>query len=93
MKDQFNRNIPKDLVVLDLNPTIVGQSGITIIENAPWYLYKNIILVSYKAIKGLTETDPLDCDIDLNNIDIDDPIMYVHDALKRWSSLDGFYTA
>ncbi|KKL16004.1 hypothetical protein LCGC14_2499920 [marine sediment metagenome] len=93
MKDQFDADIPGDLVVLDLHPNDLTQPEITIIKDANWYLYRHVILVSCEAINGLTETDPLDCDINLENLNPNYPIMYVHDSLKRWSRLDGFYTA
>jgi hypothetical protein len=103
MKDQYGQEVPNDLVVLPfgfepgdgpIRGDMVDPEDIDVMCRADWYEVDDgypIILVSYLAIQGLSETDPLDCGIDLKAPGI--KINRIADGLKRYSLEDGFYHA
>ena len=97
MKDQYDQDIPGDLVVLDQKPAELSEAELCCIDRLEWYRpanYPFLILVSYGAlcqcIEGVfDETDPADCGVD----GALGPIERIADCLHRWSAEDGFYHA
>ena len=89
MKDQYDRDVPNDLVILP-NINDLDREGFEIVVGNDWYEINGILMASAKAIEYLSEADPLDAGIDLSKYDIID---YVANALKRWNEIDGFYHA
>jgi len=87
-KDQCGNPIPKDLVLL---PTLAELSAENIdkVFAADWYEANGVLMASAKKIKGLSEDDPADADVDLKTAEI----LYVAHALKRGNEEDGFYHA
>ena len=101
--DQYGQPVPKDLVVLQfgfdpdpekvIHGDPVDPADVKIIMAANWYEVEGregLILASYLDIGGLSELNPADCGIGLE----DSPqINRVADPLKRYSLEDGFYHA
>jgi hypothetical protein len=85
MRDQYGNDVPTDLVVL---PTHLGLQDTKVVMSANWYEANGILMASYKAIYGLSESDPLE-----PGVLPTDQILYVAHALKRYSKEDGFYHA
>ncbi len=96
LTDQFDRTVPEDLVAVILDPGMLGDEGIRLIDSADWYEVWNqdgptgIILVSAKEIQYLSEVSPEDVGIRLTG---DGEIMHIAHILKRWNYEDGFYHA
>ena len=103
MKDQFNREVPNDLVVIDfgfepgelVNFTREPEEVQTIFK-ADWYeldvdYLGSIVLASAEQINYLCETDPLDCGFPDNWKEL--PINHISPVLHRWTPEDGFYHA
>lgn len=99
--DQYAQNIPNDLVTVP-DIEVLDENGIKIIESARWYVahfpngHQSCILVSAKEIQYLSEDDPIDSGIDLNDPEI--RIDFIQDFLKRHSvqgvrGKRGFYHA
>ena len=76
MKDQYNKDVPDDLVVLDLKPSELAEAEIEKIDRINWYEpnrdvhpgFQNIILVSYAALSeclygAIDGTEPSDVGI------------------------------
>jgi len=89
LKDQFGKKVPKDLVLLP-SPKDLEEKDIDVVMGAPWYEANGVLMASSKAIEYLSEDDPLDAGINLNDLNLE--ISYVADALKRYEE-DGFYLA
>ncbi len=89
MLPQFGEPVPGDLVLMPSikQPTFAETH---LIFDTEWYEYENVLMVSGSAIDWLSESDPLDADIDLSAVEVIDR---VSDALKRWDYTDGFYHA
>lgn len=90
MRDQYGNEVPDDLVVLDLEPSELLSCELKKVGLADWYKVDGVILVSYRAVDGLTETDPVDAGIELNQ---STEILYINQVLHRWNGSDGFYHA
>jgi len=88
MKDQYGNDVPNDLVLLP-SPSDLSDWGICIIDWAKWYEADGVLMASAKEIYFLSEAEPADADIDLDNAEI----LYVADSLHRYSLEDGFYHA
>ncbi|MFA6089984.1 MAG: hypothetical protein WC755_09070 [Candidatus Woesearchaeota archaeon] len=88
MKDQYDNEVPNDLVVMP-NIHDLTQDDIQDVINAPWYEAGNTLLVSARDIDFLSEIDPLDAGVDLTKM----AIYKIDDILKRYDSFDGFYHA
>lgn len=86
--DQYGESIPNDLVVLPRYEDL-GWEEIEIIESAAWYIANNILMASSEAIDYLSDTDPLDCGIDLSMVEV----FRVDNGLHRGNEADGFYNA
>jgi len=77
--------------------TLLSAADVKVVEKANWYEVwtsgrrGHAILAGAKAIKYLSEDDPLDAGIDLNARGT--KVMRIADSLKRWSEEDGFYHA
>ena len=89
MRDQYDNELPSDLVVLDLDPSNLIRDEREKIVNARWYEADGVLLVPFNEIGGLTETDPLDAGVDITRTQV----FYVDDHLKRYNPEDGFYHA
>lgn len=90
-KDQYDHPVPNDLVVLPCIETL-HKKDIIKIEQAIWYECEEkpwVIMASAQEIDYLSEVDPIDCDIDIENC----TVMQINDCLKRYSEEDGFYHA
>jgi hypothetical protein len=88
--DQYHQPVPSDLVTLpDIKNLTAGQ--IRTVNEAAWYepAGRSLLLASAKELKGLSEDDPIDCDVDVKTA----TFMLVDDMLKRWNKADGFYHA
>ena len=86
--DQYGEQVPDDLVVLP-DPQMLGEDEIKKVMDAPWYEAEGILMASAKAIDGLSEFDPKDAGIDLEETEVS----AIDDPLKRYSKEDGFYHA
>lgn len=84
--DQFGESIPNDLVTLP-NPKHLNPSSVILIEQATWYCANNVLLVSAREIRFLSQDNPLDSGVDINTVEI----IKVSPQLHRWSYEDGFY--
>lgn len=86
-----------NLVVLDVMPQDLSASDLTKVERANWYEAHDesnghrLILVPFAQAGRVTETDPIDCGIDLSSRSV--TLTRIDDCLKRWSEEDGFYHA
>ena len=90
MKDQFDNDVPNDLVVLSgENPADMTLEMLEAVDRADWYEVDGVLLVSAAAVPGL-ESDPLDSGITLTETT---EVLYVGHILKRWNEIDGFYHA
>jgi len=94
MKDQFDENVPDDLVSLpDVDNLTDGD--IKVVVNATWYdvyvtgmLDQPVLCASAKAINHLSDY-PVDGDGEIREV------LRINDVLKRWDTEygDGFYHA
>lgn len=88
MKDQYDNDVPSDLVLLP-NIEDLTEEGAIVIDIADWYEADGILMASAKAIHYLSEDDPLDAGVDLSKCEI----MFVNGILHRYNIIDGFYHA
>jgi hypothetical protein len=88
MKDQYDNDIPNDLVLIpDING--LDETQIKMVDDATWYEQNGVIMVSAKEIDFLSEDDPIDAGIILT----DGEIFEVNYILHRYNRMDGFYHA
>ena len=102
MKDQYEQEVPADLVVLHfgfdpgervIRGDYLEPEEVEVISAARWYKVEDVplILASFEEIEGLSELQPLDYGIDLDTPGL--TINRIADPLKRYSREDGFYHA
>ncbi len=99
MKDQYNNEIPEDLVLLETNDVTIHFAKK--IENLDWYCVRNKsgIFVSDKELtKIIGEHDFAsiwDIHVNLfNRAKLENgDVSLVGNVLKRWNDKDGFYHA
>jgi hypothetical protein len=78
-----------------VKPQDLDERGLRHVERANWYEAfdevsgHRVILVPFAQAGQITETDPLDCGIDVNSEYV--TITRIGHSLKRWSEEDGFY--
>jgi len=88
MKDQYNNDVPDDLVALTCGIDRFNEEELKIIDNARWYdVYFDKgcdLAVSFEEIQGLIN-EPLG--------GIPFQIDYVVQCLHRYNEYDGFYHA
>ena len=93
LRDQYGDKVPNDLVLPPMMEAI-NDEQLKVIMAADWYEVEGkgyAILMSFRQIKGLSEADPLDADIDLSAKGI--KVFRINECLKRYSDEDGFYHA
>ena len=88
MDDQYGNIIPEDLMLLP-DYTYLIPKDIATVFAASWYECQSILLVSAAAIDYLSETDPIDAGLTLEN----ETIQRIDDVLKRGNKTDNFYHA
>jgi hypothetical protein len=89
LKDQYGKNVPTDLVALPSFSSLT-EAETKIVFNAKWYECEGVLLASWKKLGGLSEIQPEDCGVKINNQSV---IFRVADALKRGNEEDGFCNA
>ena len=92
MKDQYDNEIPNDLVLVYENINLTPKQ-ITMIDNADWYVvdlyhYKGLLCVSAKAVDYLFDGNP----VQEFNSKIKS-VQYITKILHRYTEQDGFYYA
>lgn len=93
--DQYDKNIPTDLVLLP-NIEMLTNDEIKLVVNATWYnvmcMYDGVefLCCSAKAIDSISDES---FDEYLDSIDQITEVLRVSDVLKQWSIEDGFYRA
>jgi len=90
--DQYGNAVHVNDLVLLPDIEWLDKSDVKTVERADWYEYDGVLMAPYKQLKGLSEDDPRDAGINLNQAE-DGDIMYVNDVLKRFNPRDGFYHA
>lgn len=97
MKDQYGNDVPGDLVVLELDVNLLSEEELNLVGKVRWYEvegHEGTVLISFAEINGLTETDPIDVDINLLDIIFQGKTVHrIDDCLKRMNGTDGFYHA
>jgi hypothetical protein len=87
--DQYGDPVPDDLVTLPDYENL-GPKEIKAVEDARWYEADGCLMASAKELKGLSEDDPIDSGVDLDDENIE--IFLIEGFLKRHGT-EGFYHA
>lgn len=89
LKDQYGGEVPSDLVVLPTYSQLLPNE-VAAVFRARWYKCDGVLMASLRAIPGLSEIDPEDCGVCLDENSV---IERIAAPLKRGSKEDGFYHA
>jgi len=89
MIDDRGEQVPEDLVLLP-NPNDIDDAEYLTVMDAEWWEIDGVLCASAEAINFLSEDDPIDAGVDMDNLK---EVLYIPNHLHRGSLADGFYHA